>query len=68
MGLDGGRVRGNHIRGECQVGQSLAPRRGCERDGVAGPQTARAQGQEARVGMSAGPDHLGLIDLPLFNF
>lgn len=46
----------------------MAPRRGCERDGVAGPQTARAQGQEARVGMSAGPDHLGLIDLPLFNF
>ena len=48
--------------------RAWAPRRGCERDGVAGPQTARAQGQEARVGMSAGPDHLGLVDLPLFNF
>lgn len=35
---------------------------------MARPQTARGQGQEARRGMSIGPDHLGLVDLPVFNF
>ena len=47
------------------MGQSLAHRRSWERDGGARPQTARRQGREARVGMSVGPDYLGLVDLSL---
>lgn len=35
---------------------------------MARPQTARRHGREARVGMCIGPDHLGLVDLSLFNF
>ena len=54
--------------GRIPGGQSLAHRRSWERDGVARPQTARRHGREARVGMSIGPDHLGLVDLSLFNF
>lgn len=51
-------VRGIRILGELQRGRARHTG-GAERDGVAGPQKAKGQGKDARVGMLAGPHHPG---------
>lgn len=60
-------VRGIRILGELQRGRARHTG-GAERDGVAGPQKAKGQGKDARVGMLAGPHHPGPGGPLLFNF